>query len=341
MSVDRHLRSIALHHEGSTVKARDVLTWKFVFHRMFLPTLRRLGPRRADQALEILGRISTMLWPPWRRTLVAASARARETIGARWNDAALAPALAAGHIRSLARDYLFDLDDDAEVVSRFDVTGTTKLETSLSEGRGVVLVGSHLGGHIAAFQWLYRRGAPIRLMVQRPRHVSSALNRFFDRDEAGALPQSGFFLHRGLGSTECVARLLRVRAALREGKAVYLAGDVPWQGPNTRSGRFLGESRRVLSVWADVAALLGAPVYFVFCRHGQRGRYSLEFEPIGYVMPGGENEAVALYLSRLEANIAANPADAPAHLLWPCYGPSLPDMTPSARPSRRVAAATG
>ena len=113
--------------------------------------------------------------------------------------------------------------------------------------------------------------------------------------------------------------------------------------PNTRPGRFLGESRRVLSVWADVAALLGAPVHFVFCQHGPGGRYSLEFEPIGHVMPGGENQAVALFLSRLEAKIAANPADAPAHLLWPCYGRSCPDTTPLAesRPSRRVAAVTG
>jgi lauroyl/myristoyl acyltransferase len=293
--------------------------------------------------LEVLGWISTVLWPPWRRVLVAASAQAREALGTQWDDSELAPALSSGQLRFMARDYLLEVHDDAEADSLFDVTGSQELGESLREARGVVLVGSHLGGHIAAFHWLYRNSTPLRLMVQRPRHVSPALEHFFDRDEADPLPQSGFFLRRGLGSTECVARLLRVRAALRAGKAVYMAGDVPWHGPNTRFGRLLGQPRQMLSVWADVAALLGAPVFFVFCTHARHGRYSLQFEPIGHVAPGSENEAVALYLTRLEARIAANPADAPAHLLWPCYGPPRPDVAPLAesRPSRRVAAVAG
>jgi lauroyl/myristoyl acyltransferase len=322
------------------VKPRDVLTWKFVFYRLFLPVLGRLGPKRADAVLTGIGRLSARVWPPWRRALVAASARARSALGARWDDHTLAVALAASQVRYHARDYLLDTTDDAQALGFFDVAGEAALEEALGEGRGVVLVGSHLGGHIAAFHWLYRSAVPLRLMVQRPRHVSASLNHFLDGDEAGALPQSGFFLRRGLGTTECVARLLRVRAALREGKAVYLAGDIPWHGPNTRTGWFLGQPRRVLSVWADVAALLGSPVFFVFCTHTEGGRYSLRFEAIGRVRPGEEGAAVSRHLSRLEAEIAAHPADAPAHLLWPCYGPPCPVPVPlsASRPSRRMAA---
>src|SRR5262249_56522851 len=99
---------------------------------------------------------------------------------------------------------------------------------------------------------------------------SSALERFLDRDEPE--PQAGFFLRRALEPGECVARVLRARAALRAGKAVYLPGDIPWSGPNTRAGRLLGQTHPLLSVWADLAALTGAPVFFVGCTHRPGGR---------------------------------------------------------------------
>ena len=266
--------------------------------------------------------------------------RASETFGGRSDGPVDPGALAAGVLRSLARDYLLDTPDDAEALGQFDVSGADALREALADGRGAVLVGSHLGGHIAAFHWLYRSGLPLRLMVQRPRHVARALDAFFDRDEPD--PQALYFLRRSLNPTECVARLLRCRSALRAGKAVYLPGDVPWDGPNTRSGRLLGQSRRVLSVWADLASLTGAPVFYVFCTHLNGGRHALTFEPAGPVAPGGEAAAVARYLSRLDARVAAHPADAVAHLLWPCYGPPRADTSArplALRPSRRVAAA--
>jgi phosphatidylinositol dimannoside acyltransferase len=317
------------------VKLRHIFTWKLLFYHGLLPALRRFGPARADAALGALGRASTALWRPRRRRLAAALARV---------DApeSLAPELSAGTLRFLARDYLLDTDDDVKALGLFDVTGEDALADALADGRGVVLVGSHLGGHIAAFHWLYRRQAPLRLMVQRPRHVSATLDRFFDRDEPG--PQSAFFLRRSLNPTECVSRLVRARAALRAGKAVYLPGDVPWSGPNTRAGRLLGQTRRLLSVWADLAALTGSPVFHVFCTHAPGGRFALSLEPAGRVAPGGENAAVARYLARLESRIAAHPADAVAHLLWPCYGPPRPELSPTPRaeprPSRRVAVVT-
>lgn len=313
------------------MKPREIFTWKFPFYRVLLPALRRLGPARSDAVLGALGRASASLWPP-RRARLAAALRAAGL------DPADAPALSAGTLRFLARDYLLDTPDDAEALARFDVTGTGALAEALNAGRGVVLVGGHLGAHIAAFHWLYRSGVPLRLMVQRPKHVAAALDRAFDRDEPG--PQSGFFLRRSLNPTECVARVLRARAALRSGKAVYLPGDIPWSGPNTRPGRLLGRSHRFLSVWADLAATTGAPAFHVVCTHAPGGRFALTFEPAGVVAPGTEPAAVARHLSHLDAAIARRPADAAAHLLWPCYGPPRRQATPAAvpRPSRRVAA---
>ena len=318
------------------MKPREILTWKFPFYHGLLPALRKLGPGRADAAMEVMGRASTALWPPRRRRFAEALAHA--------SGASTGPddpgALAAGVLRFLARDYLLDTDDAAAALGLFDVSGAAALSGALAEGRGAVLVGSHLGGHIAAFHWLYRSGVALRLMVQRPKHVAKALDAFFDRDEPD--PQSLFFLRRSLNPTECVSRLVRCRSALRSGKAVYLPGDIPWQGQNTRSGRLLGQTRRVLSVWADLSALTGAPVFYVFCTHLPGGRHALTFEPAGRIAPGGESAAVSRYLSRLDARIADHPADAVAHLLWPCYGSPRPESSPrpaaAVRPSRRVAA---
>jgi lauroyl/myristoyl acyltransferase len=322
------------------VKPRHVLTWKFLFYGGFLPILRRLGPKRADTVLAWLGKLSVVLWPPRRKSLTQALARARNAVQGPWNPDDLALDLGAGALRFLARDYLLDACDDTDALSRFDVEGDQDLLQALKSGRGALLVGSHLGGHVATFQWLYRSGLAFRLMVQRPRHVSSSLNTFFDRDDPGAAPQSEFFLHRNLSRVDCVNRFLNARYALLEGKSLYLAGDVPWIGKNTRAGAVLGQSLRVLSVWVDLAVLTRTPVFFVFCTHGKDGRHALAIEPIGTIPPGSEDEAVARYFTRLEAAIAAHPADAVAHLLWPCYGAPGPRSSPSRmdRPSRRVAA---
>lgn len=321
---------------------RHLLSWKSLFYEGLLPALRRLGPAPGDAILGGLGRLSARAWPPRRRALVRALESGRSALRAGWEPEALRPALAANSLRFLARDYLLDARGDAEVLSRFDVDGDASLQSALGRGKGAILVGSHLGGHIAALHWLYRRGVPLRLLVQRPRHVSRGLERWFDRDEPH--PQSEFFLRRNLGPAQAAERMLRARAALRDGYCVYLSGDIPWTGANTRPGRLLGRSRTFLSVWADLAVLTGAPVYSVFCTHEPGGRYALSLEPMGTLARGEEPAAVARFLARLESEIAAHPTDAVAHLLWPCYGvapcaaPSAVESAPAARPSRRVAA---
>lgn len=327
------------------MKPRDVFTWKFWFYEAFLPALRRLGPARGDAVLDRLGRLADRLWPPRRAAHTDALARARDVLGggdARGPEAVRAD-LAANAMRFLSRDYPLDDPDDAAVLARFDVRGDEALRAALAEGRGAILVGSHLGAHIAAVHGLYRLGVPLRLLVQRPNHVSRALNRRFNRDEPPHR-QSEFFLRRGLAPGQAVERLVRARAALRDGLAVYLTGDIPWSGSNSRPGRLLGQSRMFLSVWADLAVLTRAPVFLLFGGHRPGGRYALSIDPPWSLAPGDEAPAVTRYLARLEAEIAANPADAVAHLLWPCYGPpragagaSKARPSPAPRPGRRVA----
>jgi lauroyl/myristoyl acyltransferase len=324
------------------VRWRDPLTWKFWFYQGFLPALRRLGPARGDAVLGGLGRIAAALWPPRRGEQTAALARARLAYRADWRPEAVRAELAANSVRFLARDYPLDEPDDDAVLARFAIEGDATLRAALAEGRGAILVGSHLGAHIAAVHGLYRLGVPLRLLVQRPNHVSRYLNRRFDRDDAPHR-QSEFFLRRALAPGQAVERLVRARAALRDGLAVYLTGDIPWSGPNSRPGRLLGQSRTFLAVWADLAALTRAPVFLLFCTHRPGGRYTLTIDPPRTLAPGDEASAVARYLARLDAEIAAHPADAVAHLLWPCYGPPHAQAraharaTLALRPGRRVA----
>ncbi len=294
-----------------------IFSWKFAFYGVLLPLVRALGPARGDALLGFLGWLATVVRLGRRRRLCGTLERARTALDADWSIEATWPVLAANTARYLAHDYTLDQLTDQAVRDRFDVRGHERLCATLDNGRGAILVGCHLGGHIAAVHWLLRSGLPVRLLVQRPRHVSRELNRRFDA--GGPHPQADLFLRRDLSPATAVERVLRARATLRDGLAIYLNGDIPWSGANTSPGVFLGRRRRFLAIWTELAVLTGAPVFLVFCTHRPGGRFAIEIEPIGHLRPGEEENAVADYLKQLEARIASDPADAVAYLTWPCY----------------------
>lgn len=305
------------------------MNWKTLFYGGLLPALRRLGPARADRVLSMLGRLAGVGSERSRDRLTNLE-RAKSSMGAdAWNVADVSRALSANVPRFLARDYpLEGLSDDA-FRARFDVRGNENLRDALALGRGVVLLGSHLGAYLAAVHWLYRQEVPLRLLVQRPRHVSRALHAWLDREsDDDKLPQSAFFLRRKLPAAEAAQRMLRALSALRQGLAVYLSGDIPWCSNNARPGRLLGCDRTFLAVWADLAVLSRAPVVPVFCTHQPGGRYELTFDAPWELEPGEEAHAVQRYLARLETAIVAHPADAVAHLTWPCYTQPSPAYRP-------------
>jgi lauroyl/myristoyl acyltransferase len=312
-------------------RLRHIWSWKFVFYDVFLPALRALGPARGDRILGALGRLALALQPRRRARLRSALRRAGTALEADWSIRAIWPELAANTARFLARDYPLDRQSDEAVLARFDVRGYERLRAAMDRGHGAILVGSHLGAHIAGVHWFYRRGVPLRLLVQRPRHVSLELNCRFD--DSSPHPQREFFLRRDLSPSVAVERLLRARAALRDGLAIYMNGDIPWSGPNTCPGRLLGRPHRMLAIWTELAVLTRAPVFLVFCTHAPGGRFALEIEPLGWLRPGEEAVAVTDYLRQLEARIANAPADAIAHLVWPCYEPNFPP-TPGSRSIR-------
>jgi lauroyl/myristoyl acyltransferase len=323
---------------------RRIFTWKFVFYELFLPLLRTLGPSRYDAVLRWLGQVLALVCPGRRARLRKSLIQARDALDLDGRVEELWPDLAANTARFLARDYSLDSRSDAKVFERFEVRGYEHLERALAAGGGVLLVGSHLGAYIAGLHWLVRKRLPVRAMVQRPRHVSHEVSRWFDNAQ-GPYAQSELFLRRNLPLADAIQLLIRARAALRDGLALYLCGDIPWQGPNTRPGQFLGQAQRFLAIWTELAVLTRAPVFHVFCIHLPGGRFRLEFEAVGQVHSGEESEAVADYLKQLEARIATEPAQAVAHLLWPCFHPSssacpaprASHATKRTRPSRRNA----
>lgn len=325
-----------------TYPPRRLFHWKFVFYVLLLPLLRSLGPRRCDAALGALGWLAAILWPGRKKRLIKAVATAREALDLDASTDCLWPELAAATARFLARDCALDGQTDQNVMSRFDVQGYGELLRVLEQGQGAVLVGSHMGAYIAGLHWLFRVGIPVRALVQRPTHVSAALSRLFDQAQ-GPFPQSGLFLQRDLPRADSINVLNRARRALRTGHALYLCGDIPWDGPNSRPGRVLGVRQPYLSIWTELAVLARVPVFHVFCTHLPGGRFRLEIDNVGLIQPGEQTEAVADFLKQLEARIASHPAQAVAHLLWPCFHPTTSEAAATSvvperrgnRPSRR------
>lgn len=300
------------------VKFRHFLSWKPLFYEGFLPLGRWIGPARLDGLIGGFGRLTERLWPPRRREWTRALETASAGASAAWNVVAARDRLAENWFRYLARDCTLQGTSDEELARRFDVFGMEHVRGFWERRRGVIVLGSHFGAHLSALHWLYRQEAPIRALVQRPTHVSKTLAEKFELDEKPH-SQSALLVRRGLSAREAVDRVLRARSALRDGVAVYLAGDVPWPGPNARTGRLLGVEHAFQTIWIDLAVLAKAPVVLVFCRHLAGGRFSLRFEPPLSISAGEEDRAFAHYLARLEREIALHPDEAVAYLSWPCY----------------------
>ena len=220
-------------------------------------------------------------------------------LDADWPIATIWPALAANTARFLARDYPLDRQSDEAVLARFDVRGYERLRAAMDRGRGAILVGSHLGAHIAGVHWLYRRGVPLAAAgAAAPARLARAeppVRRRRPASAGRAVPPPRPVAGRGRRADP------PRRAALRDGLAIYMNGDIPWSGPNTCPGRLLGRPHRMLAIWTELAVLTQAPVFLVFCTHAPAGRFALEIEPLGWLRPGEEAVAVADYLRQLES----------------------------------------
>jgi lauroyl/myristoyl acyltransferase len=292
-----------------------LLSWKSAFYRAILPSLRRLGPERSEAVLDAIAKVA-LLDPRWATLIGRATDRAAAALPGGADPGVVRRLLPASIVQSLARDVLLDGLDDRRFEDRFDVEGFEHVVAALAAGNGLILVHAHFGAFLPGLHWLYRQDLPMRSLIQRPHHVSADLNRHFDRGR-DPHPQPGFFLRRLPPAGEAAALLLRARALLREGLALSVCGDVPW---NTGAeADWLGRRWRILDHWTHLAAATGAAVVPAFALHLPRGRFGLRFEAPRRVTTAGTGEALAWYLARLEGHVRRHPAQAIAYWTWPSY----------------------
>ncbi|HMB05133.1 MAG TPA: lysophospholipid acyltransferase family protein [Isosphaeraceae bacterium] len=291
------------------------------FLGMILPILRRLPLPVASRMIAGIGRAEYALFEELRVAFDAAVARGAERLGCSWDVAEVGRALCGNQVRFRARDRLLDGVPDRRVEPLFLISGRDRLDEAGNEGKGVILLSSHFGGHLLPAHWLYRQGYPLRFYMERPRHISKYLTRQFETD--GPLGQGKLFITRSKDDpTTSACSILRAARVLSAGMLIYLAGDVRWSGQNTQAARFLGRTYRFSATWVRLAALTGAPVVPVFCQMRPEGTYRIEFCPPFRVPEDAPRTGQTLhwvqsFLELLEEQVRLYPDNSNEYFFWP------------------------
>jgi len=232
----------------SWLYSAKVLRWKSWFYQGLVPKLAMdLGPVQAGLRLEQFSRMLNRSWLPRRLEIKNAVKVVKKQTNTDWNNAEVEKGLSRQLLRYLARDCVMHGITDDQWSDLFVVSGFEHVDQAHSKGQGVVLLGSHLGGHLSGVHWMIHHGIKLRMLVQRPRHVSQQLNQWFDEDHP-ICSQNDLFLKRNMTPTEAARRMMDARRLIQNGISVYLNCDIPWVGPNTDVYSLLGQEVRFQSI---------------------------------------------------------------------------------------------
>jgi phosphatidylinositol dimannoside acyltransferase len=289
------------------------------FMKLMLPLLRTLSPRAASRLVAGIGRTEYVLMPALRHRVDAAVARGNFYFGGHWDVRSVGRALAGNQIRWRTRDQLLDGLPKERVAPLFALAGRESLDAALALGKGVVLLCNHFGSHMMPAHWLVREGYPLRLYMERPRHISKFLSRQFDSD--GPLGQRKLFISRKSNPAEAAGSILRASRNLAAGHVLMIACDVRWPGAHAARATFLGSEYEFSSTWVTLAALNEAPVVPVFCRIDDEGTYHLEFLPLYHIprqaqRPEHATEWVRRALQLIEERIRLYPSNSNDYFFW-------------------------
>jgi KDO2-lipid IV(A) lauroyltransferase len=284
-----------------------------------LPLLRRLPPRVASDMVAGIGRTEYVLLKGVRHRVDSAVLRGSHHFGKAWDLRKVGTELAGNQIRWRTRDRLLDGLPRERVAPLFRVEGRDRLDAALGEGRGVVLLCNHFGSHMMPAHWLSREGYPLRLFMERPRHISKFLAGQFDTD--GPTGQRGLFISRRASPAEAAGSIMRAARVLSAGMVLMIAGDVRWTGAHTSTAVFLGQTYAFSNTWVKLAAMTGAPVVPVFCRIVEDGGYQLDFHdpftlPRGNPEPEQIDARVQDYLRTIEAEVERFPENSNDYFFW-------------------------
>lgn len=202
------------------------------------------------------------------------------------------------------------------IIAGLRIEGQELLDAAVARGRGVLLVGAHLGNFEQAASRLGVIGTPVTIPVERlkPERLFQLVCRLRSHHHVRTVPAD---------STEAIRELF---AALRRGEIVMLAGDRDVLGSGVVMP-FFGAPARLPTGVALVARHSGATVLGAFSWRERRGPASGIFVPLdreieddgsqsgepGVGMRSGRLRGVALQralgpiVAMLETQISAHP----------------------------------
>src|SRR3954452_8603113 len=126
---------------------RRLLNVRKYLLRKVLPVLRVFPLPLASRMVAGIGRTEYHLVSSLRASYQEAVARAREILGCNWDVGSVSRDLAGNQVWWRTRDLLLDGVADRRAEPMFLVSGRDLLDTALGEGKGVILLTSHFGGH--------------------------------------------------------------------------------------------------------------------------------------------------------------------------------------------------
>ena len=143
----------------------------------------------------------------------------------------------------------------------------------LERGKGVILLGAHVGSWEIGGHLLGRLGKPVNLVVLEK--DEARIRQLFDRALAGRM----FNL---IATDGHPLRSIPIAGALRRGEIVCLLGDRPFGGADLRAP-FLGSPARFPVGPYLLAAATGAPIFQTFVVRERLGHYRFFSFPAQFV----------------------------------------------------------
>ena len=200
--------------------------------------------------------------------------------------------------------------DPRSKAAAFSRHGREAVARHLDEGRGVLLIGSHLGNLEAARHMvLSRRVAKVNVLVHT-RHNPGFLS-LMERIN----PDSQLALIQVSEITPATA--ISLKEKVDAGEVVLIAGDrVPLDGKGIAWAPFLGHDAPWPIGPYVLASLLECPVFLIFCLGGA-GAYDLHYEPFAERLTlerSRRREQLAEYARRFAGRLSHYCTVAP--LLW-------------------------
>lgn len=282
------------HDERSNLLALRIIAW----------VARRLG-RRAARLL---------LYPTTLYFVVFAAAARRASCDYMRRALGREPGFIDGcrHVFSFAStilDRFFLLNDRFDLYD-VQVRGQDVLQAALAQGRGVFMVGAHLGSfEVVRATSQGQGGAHVSMVMyeENARKINQVLQAINPELQADVI---------ALGRVDS---MLRVKHALERGDLVGMLCDRTLGGESVRRLPFLGREAEFPTGPFRLAAMLKRPVVMMVGLYRGANRYEVVFELLGDFSPGAAGDAahataqqrvdsaIEAYVTRLEQHCRSAP----------------------------------